>query len=546
MKELKAPDNSHKPNSPAVVRLKMTHDGAVTENLATGEVTNISSRDPEVDLSASSEEPASAAVDLAARAAERHTTHSAKKQAKADDKAVKEGSAARSRPSSRLHIHSAKLRFSPEERADPAMKKYIDRSDKAADKLDKAKAAIPTKKVIRRERTFDETTGKGKTRLRFEEVEKKPNGKLHHSPLSRPMQELRATAHSKIRQVEQDNVGVEAGHKGELLAEGVVSYTGSKVRSAIRHHKTKPWRDAAKAEQASVKANAEYLYQKALHDDPALAASNPVSRFMQKQRIKSNYVNEVRKTEKRVQKVSTSIQNTAKQAKEALKHIVVLIKNNWKAILIVVVIAVVAFLLLTCISSCTMMLSSGSGTIIGSSYLAEDEDIYAAENTYLAMEAEVQYILDNLYLYYIGYNEYNVCADHIDHDPYVLISILSALHEGEFTIENVNGDLNKLFEMQYELTTEIVVETRFRLETQIGSFTYFDYVTSTFVTEYYTYDVEVPYDYYILNVTLKNNELENTLSQILSEEQLNLFATYMATLGNREDLFPDSQYNKNV
>lgn len=130
MKELKAPDK---------VTQKMTHDGAVTENLATGEVTNISSRDPEVDLSASSEEPASAAVDLAARAAEHHTHLSAKKQAKADDKAVKEGSAARRRPSSRLQ-------FTDEERADPAMKKYIDRSDKAADKLDKAKAAIPTKR----------------------------------------------------------------------------------------------------------------------------------------------------------------------------------------------------------------------------------------------------------------------------------------------------------------------------------------------------------------------------------------------------------------
>ena len=250
MKELKAPDK---------VTQKMTHDGAVTENLATGEVTNISSRDPEVDLSASSEEPASAAVDLAARAAEHHEAHTAKKQAKADDKAVKEGSAARCRPSSRLQ-------FTDEERADPAMKKYIDRSDKAADKLDKAKAAIPTKKVIRAERTFDEAAGKGKTRLRFEEVAKKPNGKLHHNPLSRPVQELKATAHSKIRQVEHENVGVEAGHKGELLAERSVSYTGSKVRAAIRHHKTKPWRDAAKAEQASIKPFTEDTLLSATND----------------------------------------------------------------------------------------------------------------------------------------------------------------------------------------------------------------------------------------------------------------------------------------
>ena len=134
------------------------------------------------------------------------------------------------------------------------------------------------------------------------------------------MQELRATAHSKIRQVEQDNVGVEAGHKGELLAESAVSYTGSKARAAIRHHKTKPWRDAVKAEQASVKANAEYLYQKALHDDPALAASNPVSRFMQKQRIKRNYAKEVRKTGQNTKKAAQTAKSAAVRAKEAAKQ----------------------------------------------------------------------------------------------------------------------------------------------------------------------------------------------------------------------------------
>lgn len=528
LKELKASDK---------VTQKMTHDGAVTENLATGEVTNISSRDPEVDLSASSEEPASAAVDLAARAAEHHEAHTAKKQAKADDKAVKEGSAARRRPSSRLQ-------FTDEERADPAMKKYIDRSDKAADKLDKAKAAIPTKKVIRRERTFDETTGKGKTRLRFEEVEKKPNGKLHHNPLSRPVQELKATAHSKIRQVEQENVGVEAGHKGELLMERGVSYTGSKVRSAIRHHKTKPWRDAAKAEQASIKANAEYLYQKALHDDPALAASNPVSRFMQKQRIKRNYAKEVRKTGQNTKKAAQTAKSAAVRAKEAAKQAAAFIKSNWKVILIVVAIAAVVLLLIGGISSCTMMLGSGSGTMMGSSYLSEDADIYAAESAYLSKEASAQYILDNISSYYPGYDEYNVSADSIGHDPYILISILSALHEGVFTIDDVQGELDALFELQYEVTVEAITETRYRTETRIGSYTYIDPETEETVTEYYEYEVEVPYDYYILNVTFDNAGFETLPAQMLTEEQLELFATYMATLGNRPDLFPDSQYNQ--
>ena len=515
----------------------MTRDGAVSENLATGEVERISSREPETELASSPEESANAALDLAARAAEHHTYLSAKKQAKADDKAVKEGSAARRRPSSRLQ-------FTDEERADPAMKKYIDRSDKAADRLDKTKAAIPTKKVIRRERTFDEATGKGKTRLHFEEVEKKPNGKLHHNPLSRPMQELRATAHSKIQQVEHENVGVEAGHKGELLAERGVSYTGSKVRAAVRHHKTNPWRDAAKAEQASIKANAEYLYQKALHDDPALAASNPVSRFMQKQRIKRNYAKEVRKTGQNTKKAAQTAKNAAVRAKEAAKQAAAFVKSNWKVILIVVAIAAVVLLLIGGISSCTMMLGSGSGTMMGSSYLSEDTDMYAAENAYLSMEASAQHILDNISSYYPGYDEYNVSADSMGHDPYILISILSALHEGIFTINDVQGELDALFELQYELTVESITETRYRTETRIGSYTYIDPETEETVTEYYEYEVEVPYDYYILNVTFDNAGFETLPAQILTEEQLELFATYMATLGNREDLFPNSQYNQ--
>lgn len=282
MRELKATDK---------ITQKMTRDGAVSENLATGEVEHISSREPETELSASSEESAGTAADLALRAAEHHEKKTARKAEKADTQAVRDGSAARQRPSSRLQ-------FTEEERADPILGKYIDRSDRAADKLDAAKAAIPTKKVLRTERIFDETAGKGKTQLHFEEMEKRPNGRLRHNPLSRPVHEIVHAAHAKVHEVEQENVGVEAGHKGEVLTERGLAYGKGKVRAAVHHHRTKPWRDAAKAEQASFKANAEYLYQKALHDDPALAASNPVSRFLQKQRIKRNYAKELRQAEK--------------------------------------------------------------------------------------------------------------------------------------------------------------------------------------------------------------------------------------------------------
>ena len=526
MKELKASDK---------VTQKMTHDGAVTENLATGEVTNISSRQPEADLSASSEESAGTAFDLAARVSEAHISHTERKETKTDREAVKEGSAARRRPSSRLQ-------FTDEERADPALKKYIDRSDKAADKLDRAKAAIPTKKVLRRERIFDEAAGKGKTRLHFEEVEKKPNGKLHHNPLSRPVQELSATAHSKIRQVEHENVGVEAGHKGEVLAERGVSYTGSRVKTAYRHHKTKPWRDAAKAEQASVKANAEYLYQKALHDDPSLAAANPVSRFMQKQRIKRNYAKEVRQAGQNTKKAAATAKSAAIRAKEAAKRAAVFVKSNWKVILIVVAIAAVVFLLLGGISSCTMMLGSGAGTMFSSSYLSEDADIHGAENAYLAMEAELQNKLDNYETLNPGYDEYRYDLDDIEHDPYVLISILSALHEGTFTADQVQDDLAMLFEKQYILTETTQTETRYRTETRTGTRTVTDPETGETTTEEYEYEVQVPYTYYIRNVKLENFNLSHVPVYIMGEDTLSIYATYMSTLGNREDLFPSSSY----
>lgn len=438
---------------------------------------------------------------------------------------------------------SSRLEFTEDERADPTLQKYIDRSDNAADKLDGARAAIPTKKVIRRERTFDETTGKGKTRLHFEEVEKKPSGKLHHNPLSRPMQELKTTAHGKIRQVEHENVGVEAGHKGELLTEHGVTYTGSKVRSAIRHRRMKPWRQAEKAEKAAIKANAEFFYQKAIHDDPSLAASNPVSRYVQKQRIKRNYAKQVRKAEQNTKKAARTAKSAAVRAKEAVKQLASFVASNWKAILIVIGIAMIVFLLVGGISSCTMMLSSGTGSIMGSSYLSEDEDIYGAENAYLALEDSKRQIVENIRSYYPGYDEYNISADQTEHDPYILISMLSALHDGEFTLAAVQNDLLAIFDLQYSLTVRSVTETRYRMEVRTGERTVTDPDTGETYTEEYEYEVEVPYRYYILNVSFENAGLETVPAQLLSKTQLTQFATYMATLGNRQDLFPDSKYN---
>ena len=516
MNELKASEK---------VTQKMTHDGAVAENLATGEVTNISSREAEVDLSAE-QEPVTTAAAAAEHIARAHDRRKAKKAANAQADTVREGSAVRQRPSSRL-------KFTEEERASPDLQKAIRRSDRAADKLDAAKEAIPTKKVLKTERIFDEAAGKGKTRLRFEDVEKKPNGHLRHNPLSRPVQELKATAHGEVRKVEHENVGVEAGHKGEELVERGAARAVGGVRTAVREHRMKPWRDAVKAENASIKANAEFLYQKALHDDPALAASNPVSRFLQKKRIQRNYAKEIRQAEKTAKKTAAATKSAAQKAKDAFKETFVYVKNHSRVVLLIIGIGACVGLLFGGMSSCSIMGGSGVSGVFMTSYLSEDADMLAAEAAYADLEAKLQDELDNYETYYPGYDEYRFDLDEIGHDPYVLISILSALHEGVFTIGEVQSELQTLFDRKYTLTQTVTVEVRYRTETD----TWTDEDGNTHTDTY-----EVPYDYYICNVTLENFDLSHLPVYMMDEEQLSLYAAYMSTLGNRPDLFGGGEY----
>ena len=525
MNELKASEK---------VTQKMTHDGAVAENLATGEVTNISSREAEVDLSAE-QEPVTTAAAAAEHIARAHDRRKAKKAANAQADTVREGSAVRQRPSSRL-------KFTEEERASPDLQKAIRRSDRAADKLDAAKEAIPTKKVLKTERVFDEAAGKGKTRLRFEDVEKKPNGHLRHNPLSRPVQELTATAHGEVRKVEHENMGVEAGHKGEELAERGAAHAVGGIRSAVREHRMKPWRDAVKAENASIKANAEFLYQKALHDDPALAASNPVSRFLQKKRIQRNYAKEIRQAEKTAKNTAAATKSAAQKAKDAFKETFIYVKNHSRVVLLIIGIGAIVGLLFGGMSSCSIMGGSGVSGVFMTSYLSEDADMLAAEAAYADLEAELQDELDNYESYHPGYDEYRFDLDEIGHDPYVLISILSAFHEGVFTIGEVQSELQTLFDRQYTLTQTVTVEVRYRTETRTGYDVVTDPDTGEVTVEEYEYEVEVPYNYYICNVTLENFDLSHLPVYMMDEEQLSLYAAYMSTLGNRPDLFGGGEY----
>ena len=405
MRELKATDK---------ITQKMTRDGAVSVNLVTGETTYPSDRMPEQDHSASGD--AAGAAGKAVDRAELHREQAAaKKKRRKQRRAYWGGEAAASRPSSRLQ-------FSEADQAKPELQGAIRKSDKAADRL-----------------------------------------------------------------------------------------------------------DAAKAEQAAIKANADFYYRKAVAENPQLA-SNPVSRLWQKRKLQKQYAAAYRAAGKTAQagKTAEATAKAAKKTAQESKRTVLFVKRHWKGALIVGGIGLLLVMLLGSLQSCSSMFGGGVSNIMASSYLSEDADMLAAEEAYCAKEDELREYLDT-YEATHDYDEYHFDLDEIEHDPYVLISILSALHEGVFTIDQVQGDLQTLFDKQYILTETVTTETRYRTETRTDS-------------EGNPYTVRVPYTWTICTVTLENFDLSHVPVYMMGEEQLSLYATYMSTLGNRPDLFPSSGY----
>ena len=506
------------------VTQRMTRDGLTLDNQTTGESVNVSSREAEQEYTA---EPGGAAEKVLERAGDIRDRHKAKQAAKDAGDVVTEAGEALHRPSSRLQFTAA-------ERADPQLSKYIHKAEKKADKLDAAKDALPKKRVVTTETVYDEASGRAKTKLRFDKVEK-PTPKLKPNPMSRPIQEAGLFVHGKIHEVEGENVGVEGGHKGEELAE---RQAGKAIRSGIRRHKLKPYRAAAKAERKSIAANAEYIYQKSLRDNPELAqaVSNPVSRFWQKQKIKRDYARAARAAGQTAQGAAGAATKTAqasaaaakKAAKESQKT-ASFVARHWKGALLIGGVGLMLLLIMGGLQSCTAMFGSAGTGLAATSYLSEDEDMLGAEAAYADLEADLQHELDNYESLHPGYDEYRFDLDDISHDPYVLTSILAALHEGVFTLDGVQGDLAMLFEKQYTLTQTIETEIRYRTETRTDS-------------EGNEYEVEVPYTYYICNVKLVNNDLSHLPVSIMSEDELSMYAAYMQTLGNRPDLFPSGSY----
>lgn len=424
-----------------------------------------------------------------------------------------------------------RLQFTDEERAVPELQKPIRKAEKAAKKADKAHAKVPQKKV--KKRSIDPETGKVKTVLQLED--KKPPSKLNYAVRDAPVNFVSGQFHREMSESEDDNVGVESAHKLEAGAE-----TGGRLmQTAHRSHQLKPYRTAERAETRLEKANLNALYKEAELENPT---SNPFSKWQQRQAIKKQYA--ASKTEKAAEttkKTAEAAGTAAKKAAEEAKKAAEYVWAHKKGFAIAIGIVLILAFFLNGLSSCSVMVESLTSGIAASTYPSQDEDMLGAEAAYCALEDELQDYLDT-YERTHDYDEYHYDLDDIEHDPYVLISILTALKQGEWTLSEVQGTLQMLFDKQYILTEDVTVETRYRTETETDYYLVYDEETGEYDLIEYEYEVEVPYDYYICTVTLENFNLSHVPIYIMGEEQLGMYSTYMAVLGNRPDLFPGSEY----
>ena len=499
---------------------KMTRDGVVETNKATGEQTRKSNRETDDFSGDTAENVTGKALNRAATERQRHKAKKRRRKAKKD---AKQAAKTAEQP------QASRLQFKEEERTDPELAKYVKKSEKAADKLEAAREKIPKQKRIKAAREFDEATGRAKTRLYFEKTDKPPNGKLHHNPADRPVREIKNYVHGKVGEVEKDNSGVEGAHKSEKLAERAGGYASRKLKEGYRSHKLKPYRKAAKAEAASKKADTNYLYHKTLKENPELA-SNPLSRFHQKQQIKRQYAKDLRaaqKAGKTAGKTAGAAKNARKaagKAGEATKKTTDFIARHWKGILTVGVFLLLIVMIFTGLSSCAAIIQGGVSSIVGTSYTAEDEAIREVEADYKELERGLREEIADIETDCPDYDEYQYHLDEIGHNPFALASYLTAkLYD--YTREEARAEIQALFEKQYTLTLREEIQTRYRTETTT------DPETGETTTE------EIPYDYYILHVTLTNKNIETLAGELLTPEQKEMFDVYMETKGNKPDVF---------
>lgn len=429
------------------------------------------------------------------------------------------------------------------------MSRLEEKSERANEKVEKAKEKLPTKKKIKKQRLYDEESGKSKTKLYFEDeaVQSKAGKNVVVKAGTKVVDATKlavgAKVHGKVSEVEDENLGVKSAHQSEMVAEG----TGRAIKAGIRVHKEKPYEKVSKLEIRAEKANTKLLFEKSLEENPELKKSR-LSKYFQKREIKKRYAAAYKATKNGTEAVaatSTAASNSASAAVKVKNAVTTFAKKNTAVIATGGFIIVVLVMFLSGLGTMGTMISQTGGAVVESTYLSSDEDIYAVDEAYAELEAALQSQVNRIEMTYPGYDEYRYQVDEITHDSYALISYFTAKY-GDFTAADVQSEIQALFDEQYSMRVWDETEIRTRTETRTGTREVTDPETGETTTEEYEYEVEVEYEYHILNIQVTNKGLDAIAFASLNENQKRHYQIYQASLGNRSYLFGDRILAGNV
>lgn len=542
---------------------KMTRDGLVERGAASGEETRISGREQDFDLRQARDSPDSL-EDLSAKA--RHTRQQRPKDGDAsqvepvedvdaspleDSQPKTHEDAPREEPREKSgnrrtryqqkfsesssaseaateQPRTSKLQFAEDELPPDAPGKKLvkaqQKAERTARKLEQAEGSLPARRKLRLEVEPDAATGNAKRRLKFE---KEVISQQEHIKGAKPLRPVKkganaaiGYAHKKIYENEHENVGIEAAHRTELVAEGG-------LRALNHRRKTAPYRKVSRLQKKTVKTRARAAYQQALHDNPQLR-SNVFSRMWQKYRLKREYA----KAARTARRTGQAAGKTAAVTKKAGGAVGRFASRHPALCLMAALLFLIVVLIFSLFSSCSSMGTGGVGAIAASSYTAEDQDINNAELVYTEWETDLQMQIDNAEADHPGYDEYRYHVGNIGHNPFELMGFLTASYQA-FQYADVEAVLQELFAEQYSLEFVEEVETRTRTETR----------TDPSTGE--TYEVEVTYEWRILNVNLTAKSFTDVIAARMNAEQAQLFNVLMMTKGNRQyvsNVFGDTNW----
>lgn len=436
---------------------------------------------------------------------------------------------------------AARLHFTEDELANPKVKKAADKAERAADKADRAAAKTPKKRTLKLEA---DKTAERKVHLTFEKQDV-PVGELTGRGNRFTGAVVSGTIHGQVSAKNQDeNTAVQAADTSAEAAE-TAAHT---VDHAVYSKKLKSYQKAEHLQAKSDAANVNALYRQRMAEHPE-EFSNPLSRWQQKKKIRKEYA-AARRAEAAAANTGTAAKSGAAGVKSLGQKLTDIKDRAFEyaaahphVILMIGALALLVMVVSSTMSSCSAFLPGGSGAVIATTFTADDEDIVGANDDYKELEAELQRKVDTIESTYPGYDEYNYSLDEIGHDPYQLAAYLTVQFE-DYTRSEVQITLRSLFELQYELQIEEEVEIRYRTETRTGTTTSTDPETGEVTEENYEYEVEVPYEYCILNVTLRNKDLGHVITESggMTEDQAERYAILLQSKGNKEYLFADDPY----